>query len=289
MTDSTILTTAVLQQLVRIADALEKLAAGGAPVAPDYQRAIDDYPGFDWAGIGATVVAADDDGPTHVEHGGYLYQRRAPVNKFEPAIWYSRAAGKDEQGEVVYARLITFKAIKPADPLPRGLGAQLHNAPQGKPAAKTDQQPQPKPAPAAARASQPTSQPTAPAVLPTSQPTAPAAQQLPNVTGLEPAGVIHKPGAVKSPVNYRDYYATATSKSLGLTRPEALAIAQALGITQPTAESDFARPMAALWYFAEAKGTYKLDLQTAINLYLSCSNDPDRAVIALRERFEPAF
>lgn len=278
MTESNLLTTALLQQLVRIADALEKLAAGGGPVAPDYQRAIDEYPGFEWANIGAAVLESDSDGPTHVEHGGYIYQRRSPSNKYGPAIWYSRPAGKDDQGETVYLRLISFKQITPVDPLPKQVAGQVHNA-QPKPAAQAPQ----------AKTTQP--KPTAPAAAPAPRSAAPAAQapQLPNVPGPEPLGVVHQPGMVKSPVNYKDYYATATSKSLNLTRQEALTIAQALGITQPTAETDFARPLAALWFFAEAKGTYSLDLSTAINLFKASSQDPDRATDALRERFEPAF
>ena len=108
----------MLAQLARIADSLEVLARPGKDYAPDNTRPIEDFAGFDWSSINATVVRTDAFGPSHVEWGGHVYTRRSPSNRFDPAVWYSRATGKDEEGDkTVYARLITFKEIKDADPL----------------------------------------------------------------------------------------------------------------------------------------------------------------------------
>ncbi len=128
MTDD-LTTSLIVKQLARIADALERIAAGGGPVAPDYQRPIEEYASFDWSTINASVVARDNDGPTHIEHGGVIYTRRSPQNKFEPAIWFSKASGRNEDGDVQYLKLITFRTIKGADPLPSKLAGQIHNQP----------------------------------------------------------------------------------------------------------------------------------------------------------------
>jgi len=108
----------LISQLTRIADALEVLARPGKDYSPDYIKPIEEYTGFDWVSINANVVKADRDGPTHVQWNGHIYTRRSPSNKFDPAIWYSRATGKSEEGETSYARLITFREIKDSDPLP---------------------------------------------------------------------------------------------------------------------------------------------------------------------------
>src|SRR5574337_764687 len=108
----------LLQQLERIAMSLENLARAGAPAEPNYVKPLSEYRGFDWESIGASVVQQDADGPTHLEWGGALWTRRSPANKFEPAIWYSRAAGKDEAGNNRYLRLITFRPVWDAEPLP---------------------------------------------------------------------------------------------------------------------------------------------------------------------------
>jgi hypothetical protein len=74
-----------------------------------YTKRIEDYPSFDWESIGAVILDSDDDGVCQVEHKGEVYSRRSPTNKFAPAIWFSRSAGKDSDGENQYVRLITFK------------------------------------------------------------------------------------------------------------------------------------------------------------------------------------
>ena len=129
--------TLIITQLVRIADAMERLASGGKPTAPNIVRPIEEYKTFDWAAHNMEVVKRDDDGPTHVSYGGVLYTRRSPSNKFEPAIWYSAPAGKDEEGNVEYIQLIRFRSFSDADPLPakaRGKMPEQPRQPASKPA-----------------------------------------------------------------------------------------------------------------------------------------------------------
>ncbi len=122
--------------LERIAISLEDIAAhlarAGAPQEPNYVKPLSEYRGFDWSAIEAAVVQQDADGPTHLEWGGFLWTRRSPANKFDPAIWYSRAHGRDAEGNVSYLRLITFKPFKEADRVPEKTAAQL--SPQQAPA-----------------------------------------------------------------------------------------------------------------------------------------------------------
>lgn len=117
--------------LERIAVALERLSNDGKPVAPNLNRPMEEYAGFDWSSIGAEVAKRDDDGPTHIQHNDTLYTRRSPVNKYDPAIWYSAPAGKDDEGNTAYVRLITFKHFGDADPLPAKVkGESKQPAPQ---------------------------------------------------------------------------------------------------------------------------------------------------------------
>lgn len=106
-----------LLQLKRIADSLEAIALTNAP-APNFVKPIEAYAQFDFTSIGALVKQVDANGPTELEWGGYLWTRRAPQNKFGEAIWFSRATGKDADGNVKYSRLITFKKLSEAEPLP---------------------------------------------------------------------------------------------------------------------------------------------------------------------------
>lgn len=155
--------------LERIAVALERLANDGKPPALNLVRPMDEFWNFDWSAIGAEIVKDDDDGPTHVQHNGALYTRRSPVNKYEPAIWYSAPAGKDADGNVEYVRLITFKTFGDADPLPGKVANNGHKAPAPQqtqaprqPAAQTQRPAAPPPAPAGV---QPASRPYSPDVL----------------------------------------------------------------------------------------------------------------------------
>ncbi len=115
----------LLSLLSRIADAVELLAQSGRPVAPNYTRPLEDYGSFDWSTINAHVIRADQDGPTHLEWGSETWTRRSPSNKFEPAVWYSRASGRDDDGNTLYLRLITFKKLSDSDPLPANVQKNL--------------------------------------------------------------------------------------------------------------------------------------------------------------------
>lgn len=95
---------------------LRQIAISSNP-APNYQRPLSDYPGFDWLSIGATVLKEDGDGATAVEWNGQIFTRRSPHNKFDAAIWFSRCIGKDADGNNRYARLISFKAVNDAEPI----------------------------------------------------------------------------------------------------------------------------------------------------------------------------
>lgn len=109
---------ALLAVLDDIAASLRTLAASAPQTTPDYQRRLEEFAGFDWQAIGATVLENDQDGPAAVEWRGRRYTRRAPQNKFDAAIWFSRASGRDEDGTVHYERLITFKVQAEPEPLP---------------------------------------------------------------------------------------------------------------------------------------------------------------------------
>lgn len=125
----------VIAQLKRIADCLES----HPNPAPDIVKDIGDYEDFDWSSINAEIVASDRHGPIAVRHGGQIYIRRNPANKFGVAIWYSRAAGKDGD-ETTYARLITFKEVKiEADPLNDKTIALLRRSREDRPASKPTQ------------------------------------------------------------------------------------------------------------------------------------------------------
>lgn len=93
--------------------------------APNLTYSLGDYPGFDWNQINARVLETDGDGATAIDWSGRMYTRRSVQNKFDPAIWYSRSIGKNEEdGTNQYERLITFKTFSAVDPLPaKTLGA----------------------------------------------------------------------------------------------------------------------------------------------------------------------
>ena len=98
--------------------ALRVLAAANPP---NWRRPLKAYKNG-WAeAIAATVIASDQHGPTLVAWMGHTYTRRCGTNpKYGAAIWFSRATGKDSEGETAYARLITFEDGPPpaAEPLP---------------------------------------------------------------------------------------------------------------------------------------------------------------------------
>ena len=56
---------------------LRQIAVSSNP-APNYQRPLSEYPTFDWASIGATILNRDGDGVTAVEWNGQVFTRRSP-------------------------------------------------------------------------------------------------------------------------------------------------------------------------------------------------------------------
>lgn len=102
-----------VELLNRIVDLLESKTG-----TPNYQIQLAEFAQFDWAGIGATVEQHDKDGAATVIWRGRRYVRRSANNRFQPAIWFSRSLGKDEEGNNRYERLITFKELAGAEPLP---------------------------------------------------------------------------------------------------------------------------------------------------------------------------
>jgi len=102
--------------LQEIESHLRQIAISSDP-APNYQRALSEYPGFDWSSIGATVLKEDSDGASIVEWNGRTFTRRSANNKYPEAVWFSRPAGKDADGKIRYPRLVTFKRPSEAEPI----------------------------------------------------------------------------------------------------------------------------------------------------------------------------
>lgn len=133
MIDTDIALAAILDQLNRIATAMEALVAAQTPATPpDFVRGIGEYATFDWSSINAHVIERDEYGPSVVEFRGKAYKRRSPENKYDPVIYFSRAY-KDENDAITYERLITFKEFKPAEPLARKAEASAAAAAQKAP------------------------------------------------------------------------------------------------------------------------------------------------------------
>jgi len=148
------LQAASVAALNRIASALEAIALTKAP-APNFVRPIGEYAVFEFESIGAKVTARDQHGVTAVEWAGYQWTRRSPSNKFGSAIWFSRAAGKDEAGSVRYVRLITFREPTEPEPLPGKVAAQIESVHTQAGQAMTQPAAVPAPAPAPAPAPSP--------------------------------------------------------------------------------------------------------------------------------------
>jgi len=108
----------IWRELREIKQLLAEREPPSPPPAPNLRRLLTDYPHFDWQAIGAVVKQRDDDGPALVEWRGNLYTRRTNP-KFGAEIWFSRATGRDEDGEVSYERLITFAEPPAVEPLPK--------------------------------------------------------------------------------------------------------------------------------------------------------------------------
>lgn len=117
----------ILGALHQQTDLLERLVAAieARSPAPGYVRALAEFAEFDWSEIDATVIQTDSDGIAAISWRGHRYTRRSPANKFDPAIWFSRVVGKDEDGSSRYERLITFKELAEPEPLPQKVKRSL--------------------------------------------------------------------------------------------------------------------------------------------------------------------
>lgn len=129
--------SALLALLERMASALEAqerhlcaIAESAPKRAPGYRRGLSEFAAFDWSSINATVLDVDRDGVAVVEWHGFEYKRRAPMNAFGAAIWFSRAIGKDAEGRTAYDILIKFADSDPVRRAsPEAMDAQQAPAP----------------------------------------------------------------------------------------------------------------------------------------------------------------
>lgn len=107
----------LLTYLNAIAQSLGEISSRLGPEAPNFQRPLAEYRAFDWSGIGAVPDEEDNYGVAVVSYGGYQWKRRHGTGKYGKAIWFSRASGRNEEGEADYLRLVTFKDLAPVEPL----------------------------------------------------------------------------------------------------------------------------------------------------------------------------
>jgi hypothetical protein len=94
------------------------MTAGSAPLSPNYRRRLAEYPRFQWASIGAVVVAQDNQGAVEVEWNMHRFDRTID-NKFDKDfIIFSRPQPEWTQQNKVYFTLIRFADYNPAALLP---------------------------------------------------------------------------------------------------------------------------------------------------------------------------
>lgn len=99
---------AVAETTASIAASLVNGHGPGPDTGPNFQRALPEYPTFDWEAIGAEIVKWDRHGATVVKWQGLEFFRRRHTD-YDASVWFSRYTGqKDENDRKVYARLITF-------------------------------------------------------------------------------------------------------------------------------------------------------------------------------------
>lgn len=108
----------ILAKLETITTLLKQLLRQNAPHAPNYRHPLSAYWTFDWHSIGAEIIRRDKKGATQVLWGGYLWLRRNDNGrKYGDAIWFSRADGRNDNGDMNYIRLITFKDSAEPEPV----------------------------------------------------------------------------------------------------------------------------------------------------------------------------
>ena len=116
-----------LREIKKLLEAQQQAQPSPTPAevrAPNLRRLLSEYPSFNWDEIGAKVLSADEDGATAVAWGGHTFVRRTNP-KFGAEVWFSRATGRGEDGEISYERLITFAAPPEVEPLPRTVRDRL--------------------------------------------------------------------------------------------------------------------------------------------------------------------
>lgn len=111
------------RHMARIADALD---ANRPP--PNYRYTLAAYPAFDWPDIGAEIIEHDDSGATRITWHRHIYTRRSNP-RFGDGVWFSRGAGRDDEGNAKYERLITFSTAAAVEPLPATIAAGLTQPP----------------------------------------------------------------------------------------------------------------------------------------------------------------
>lgn len=107
----------ILQQLVRIANALEAQRDAGLDDLQSFPLA--DWAKFDWPAHGYAVATEDADGVASIRTPrGRLAYRRGNA-KFGADIWYSHGNGRGPDGDPLYHRVCEFKAAKDTEPMDR--------------------------------------------------------------------------------------------------------------------------------------------------------------------------
>lgn len=102
-------------QINLLTEIRDLLLLQAANIAPNYRYDLNEYPSFDWSAINATVTKSDSSGAAVVRFANHLWTRRSATGKYGKAIWFSRPNGKDESGDTLYLRLVTFKPIDDAE------------------------------------------------------------------------------------------------------------------------------------------------------------------------------
>lgn len=122
-------------QIQSIANSLALLAQAFAPKSPCYRYPLSHFADFDWASIGATVEKQNGIGAAYVRWNGYIWKRRVGTGKFGSAIWFSRSAGKSDDGSPDYHILVKFQDMGEIDEIPQDLAQKAsarQRATQGK-------------------------------------------------------------------------------------------------------------------------------------------------------------
>lgn len=250
--------TAMLQ---RIAEALEALARAGQPEELNLVKPLSEYAGFDWSSIGASIVGQDRDGPTHLEYNGFVWTRRSPQNKFSPAIWYSRASGKDSEGNNHYLKLITFRTLTEAESMPEKISKAIHS-----------QAPKVKDGDMVTGDHLPAEKSPGPESLP---------EQSSSSSQAASAG--EKAGEkIPSVVGSNKYYSDALGKRWNIGRAMAISIAELAGVDLQGERPDFRPAYRLLPYFAECQAR-AMDFESAREVLKSKKLDPNEAILRIRE------